>query len=207
MKKLNLVLLSTGLLCAAIHPAFAADSDLSSKNFIVRGRAIVVAPQESSTTNLGGDINADNSFMPEIDASYFFTKNVAAELIAATTKHDLKYAHTADVGSVWVLPPTVTLQYHFTPERKFSPYVGAGLNYSFFYGENTDPGFNDLDVQGGIGYAMQTGFDYWLDDNWGLNLDVKKLFLNVDAKVNGGAVRGDIDLDPWIFGAGVSYRF
>lgn len=85
--------------------------------------------------------------------------------------------------------------------------MGAGLNYSILYGEDAKNGFNDLHVDNGFGYAVQAGFDYWVSENWGVNLDVKKIWLNVDAKSNGGAVRADIDLDPWLIGAGVSFRF
>ena len=105
------------------------------------------------------------------------------------------------------MPPTLTLQYHFTPHSKFSPYIGAGVNYSLFYGEDAKSGFTDLEIDGGWGVAAQAGFDYWMNDNWGLNLDVKKLWLNVDASLNNGAVKADVDLDPWIIGTGVSYRF
>ena len=104
-------------------------------------------------------------------------------------------------------PPTLTMQYHFTPDSSFSPYLGAGLNYSMFYNENAATGFSNLDVKGGVGYALQAGADYWINENWGLNLDVKKIYLNIDAKLNDGAVRADVDLDPWVVGAGVSYRF
>ncbi len=89
----------------------------------------------------------------------------------------------------------------------FSPYVGAGINYSYFYGEESGAGFTDLDVEGGVGVALQVGSDIWINENWGLNFDVKKLFLNVDGTLNNGGVRADIDLDPWIVGAGVSFRF
>lgn len=59
-----------------------------------------------------------------------------------------------------------------------------------------------------VGYALQAGFDYKLDDRWSLNFDVKKLFLNTDVIVNGGAINAkDVQIDPWIFGLGVGYRF
>lgn len=99
------------------------------------------------------------------------------------------------------------MQYHFTPKQAFSPYVGAGLNYSLFYGEKAGTGFSDLNIDPSVGVAAQAGFDYWMNDHWGLNMDVKKLWLNVDASLNNGAVKADVDLDPWIVGAGVSYRF
>lgn len=110
----------------------------------------------------------------------------------------------------WILPPTLTLQYHFAPDNKFSPYVGAGINYSMFYGEDDDSGFQGLDVHGGFGYALQAGADYWINDRWGINLDIKyiNLEVDVDSSLNGTALRADnVDLDPVIIGAGVSYRF
>lgn len=209
MKKMLALLAVTTALGAVAMNAQAADlnSDIWAKErFRVRGRMIGVMPEESSNVNIGGHLDIGNAYVPEVDVSYFFSKNIAVELIAATSNHSIKYSGS-EVGDAWILPPTATLQYHITPEKKFSPYVGAGLNYSFFYGEDSAAGFSNLKVDNGFGYALQAGFDYWLDDHWGLNFDVKKLFLNVDATVNNGAVRADIDLDPWIVGAGVSYRF
>lgn len=210
MKKL---LFTTALITAACNFAAAAQAQeshdfLAKDRFQVRLRAINVVPDESSSVNIGGDVHASNQIAPELDLTYFITDNIAAELIAATTKHDLKYTGDVKLGSTWVLPPTLTMQYHFTPKSKFSPYLGAGVNYSLFYAEDAKgPGFTDLKVDGGFGVAAQAGFDYWVNDNWGVNVDVKKLWLNVDASLNKGAVKADVDLDPWIIGTGVSYRF
>lgn len=177
------------------------------ERFELRARAINVRPDVDSSVNIGGTVDATNSTVPEFDVSYYFTPSISAELIAATSQHKLTHSSGAKLGTVWALPPTLTLQYHPMPHSNFNPYVGAGLNYAFFYGENTGPAFTDLNVGNGLGYAVQVGFDYWLNNNWGVNLDVKKLFLNVDATLNNGAIRADVDLDPWIIGAGVSYRF
>lgn len=202
----NKLLLSTILMGITMTPSLSnAQSEKSP--WQVRGRIINVMPQESSTVNIGGEAKVSDRLAPEVDISYFINDNVAFELIAATTKHNLKHSSGAALGSTYVLPPTLTAQYHFTPDKQFSPYVGAGLNYSMFYKEDTAAGFSDLEVEGGIGYALQAGFDYWVDDHWGANLDVKKLFLNIDTKLNNGGVTADVDLDPLIVGAGVSYRF
>lgn len=207
-KKSSALLLSTLLCAASFTPALADKGDTWAKErFQVRVRAIDVVPDESSSVNIGGHVNVSNKATPEFDVSYYFTDNISAELIAATSKHHLTHSGGADLGSVWVLPPTVTLQYHFAPDKAFSPYLGAGLNYSIFYHEERGSAFTDLKVGNGVGYALQAGADYWLDKNWGLNLDVKKIFLNVDATLNHGAVRADVDLDPWVIGTGISYRF
>ena len=203
-------LLTSAALVAFSTPGLAkdlGDSYLSKERFQIRVRAIAVAPDDSSSVNIGGDTDVSTEYVPEVDLTYFITENIAAELIAATAKHNIEYTGNVDLGDAWILPPTLTLQYHFTPDNKFSPYLGAGVNYSYFYGEDSAAGFTDLDVEGGFGVALQAGADYWLNDNWGLNFDVKKLYLNIDGKLNNGAVRADIDLDPWIIGGGVSYRF
>lgn len=176
-------------------------------NWQLRLRAIDVSPDESSSTSNSGIIHADSAVVPELDISYFFTDNVSAELILATSKHDMsETSPNINLGSVWVLPPTLTMQYHFNNETNFVPYVGAGINYTIFY--NDDPGaVNTIKYRNSLGYAFQTGVDYKLDQHWMLNLDVKKIMLNTDAKVNGGAVTADVDLDPWVIGFGVGYRF
>lgn len=180
---------------------------LAKERFQVRLRAVGVVPQEDSTVNIGGEVQVGNALVPEVDLTYFLTNHVAAELIAATAQHKLSHTGGSDLGTTWILPPTLTLQYHFTPDKTFSPYIGAGLNYSIFYAEDAAVGFTDLKVDNGVGYALQAGADYWLNDHWGLNFDVKKIFLNMDASLSNGAVQADIDLDPWLIGAGVSYRF
>ena len=178
----------------------------------LRGRLITIhADGDGKETVTGSKTDVEHSYVPEFDVTFFFTKNIAAELIAATANHTIR-AGTNTLGDAWILPPTLTLQYHFQPDSKFSPYVGAGLNYSMFFNEddNSADGFNNLEVDGGFGYAVQAGFDYWLSDHWGFNADVKYINLDVDVTVNSGATAlsaPNVDLDPWIFGVGTSYRF
>ena len=211
MKTLSKFILTTSIcaLTAVSMPAQAKDlgDAFSKERFQIRLRVIGVAPDDDSSVNIGGKTDVSTETVPEIDFTYFFTENIAAELIAATAKHEISHSAAGDLGDAWILPPTLTLQYHFMPNKQFSPYVGAGINYSYFYGEDEAAGFTDLEVDGGFGTALQVGADYWINDNWGLNVDVKKLYLNIDGKLNNGAVRADIDLDPWIIGAGAAYRF
>jgi len=212
LKKLSLLaMLVSSASIAATAPALADLGDTWSKErFQVRVRGIgILADGDGIVNGTALETDVDDAYVPEVDLTYFFTENIAAELIAATAEHSVE-AGTNDLGDTWILPPTLTLQYHFMPDNAFSPYVGAGINYSMFYGEDDGTGFNDLDVDGGFGYALQAGFDYWMNDNWGLNLDVKYVDLEVDVDVNLGATplsADDVDLDPWIVGAGVSYKF
>lgn len=178
---------------------------------LVRARAIYISPDESSTiTPIGGKADISNETVPELDFTYFFTDNIAAELILGTAKHHAKAKGTAagtfDAGSAWVLPPTLTLQYHFTSFNSFKPYVGAGINYTMYLSEDggSQP---EMEMDDAFGIALQAGVDVPLDARWSMNFDVKKIYVDADAEWNGGAVTADIDLDPWIVGFGVGYRF
>lgn len=209
-----------GAILAAISMGYAADGAYAGEGaranegpWLIRGRAIWVEPDEdASISAIGGDADIDASVMPELDISYFFTENIAAELILAVSPHDVAAVGTAignvDLGDVWLLPPTLLLQYHFTPHAQFRPYVGAGINYTVFFDASAPGGtVTSIDYDNSVGWALQAGVDYDLGGGWLLNGDVKKLFLNTDVSINGGAIAADVDIDPWIVGAGFGYRF
>ena len=184
--------------------------------WMIRGRALFVMPQEDASLRLGGapvlggKVDISNSVVPELDITYFFTKNIAAELILGVTPHNVKGAGSlagARIGSAWLLPPTLMLQYHFTDLGAFKPYLGVGVNYTVFFNEKAKGGFTDFDLKDSFGFALQAGFDYMIDEHWGFNFDVKKIFLEPKVKVNNGLVAGKVKIDPWLIGAGVTYRF
>ena len=183
-------------------------------DFMVRFRALGVIPADNADIDpIGGDTELSNTATPEIDISYFITDNIALELIAATTHHNVKAKNTdldeVDLGDTWLLPPTLLLQYHFLSKGTISPYVGAGVNYSIFYAvDNPNKGpVTDVDYENSFGWALQAGVDVRVADNWYVNADVKRLFLDTDVNINHGAIKADVDIDPWIFGMGIGYKF
>jgi len=194
------------------------DSDNSNdfSKWQVRLRGIIVAPDESATIEaVGGTVDISTAFVPELDFTYFFTENWAAELILATTKHDVEAISTAvgtiDLGDVWLLPPTLTVQYHFTGGA-LKPYLGTGINYTIFYGEDEGSVADAIDYENSVGFALQGGLDYDLNDQWFLNVDVKKIFLQTDVTVNAttaleATVGADVDINPLVIGFGFGYRF
>jgi len=197
-----LAALAATLLVPQIASAAAGD-------VLVRVRGVGVLPDESaSVTPLGGSVKIDNYYVPEVDFSYFFTDNISAELIAATTKH--KATATAGggipLGSVWLLPPTLLAQYHFTPEKFISPYIGAGINYTLFYGTSNPPGLS-VHYSQAVGPAVQFGIDAKLSPHWVFNVDVKKIWMETDVSINAGAIKAKVNIDPWLVGTGIGYRF
>ena len=198
------------LLAGAASAADVATADGLSP-WMFRLRSIYVMPDEQAHLTVPGNVDIGDAVVPELDISYFFTENIAAELILGTTNHDVD-GHSGgltglNLGDVWLLPPTLTAQYHFNLTDSIKPYVGAGVNYTIFYGEDAGQ-FADIHYKNSFGWALQAGVDIATGDNWGINLDVKKLFLDTKVKVNNGAVTsGKVEIDPWIFGAGVYYRY
>ncbi|MEZ7889137.1 MAG: OmpW family outer membrane protein, partial [Cloacibacterium sp.] len=191
---------------------------LSAQNWQVRLRGVAVQPNEKSEVSaIGGDVNISNSFIPELDFTYFFNKNFAAELILGTTKHDVVDEKSAlgdvDLGSVWLLPPTLTLQYHFYPTKTLKPYLGAGLNYTIFYSVDEGSVVKGLDYDNAVGFALQGGLDYMLNDKYFLNFDIKKLFLKTDVNVDatnlasGLKIPAEVNIDPLLIGFGVGMKF
>jgi outer membrane protein len=189
------------------------------KRWQVRLRAVGVAPEESATIGIiGGDVAISNALIPELDFTYFFTENFAAELILGTAKHDVQAINTAagdvNLGSVWLLPPTLTAQYHFyTSDKKvFKPYIGAGVNYTLFYNVKSGD-VADVSYDNALGYAAQLGFDLMVDDTFFINVDVKRLFLSTDVSVDasnlapGLIIPAEVDINPWLVGVGVGMKF
>lgn len=174
----------------------------------VRVRAVHLDPADKSTP-VGGvgasdRITVSNKTIPEVDISYFFTPNIAAELILTYPQKHSVYLDGTRIGSFKHLPPTLTVQYHFTPNAQISPYVGAGLNYTRISSVSLA---NNLDLENNsFGFALQAGVDFKIDKNWSINLDIKKVQIRSDVTAGGAAV-SRVKVDPLLVGVGVGYRF
>jgi len=197
--------------CAIAAPAFAdnaVDTGLAG-HYQVRLRGLGVLPDPKATilvggANIGGKTNISDSAVPEVDGTYFVTDHIGVEVIAATTKHTVSNTVAGRVASVWLLPPTVTAQWHFDPTGPFRPYVGAGINYTFFYSANS--ALAGIRFKDNVGWALQAGADVPFGDGGKFfNFDVKKLFLPTTVTATG--VSAHARLDPWIIGGGVGIRF
>lgn len=234
MKKSLLVLALAAMFSPMVAQAEAGD-------WVVRARAVNISPNESSSlgstanrASLGtimtpsADLSVDNNWIPELDISYYFTKNIAAELILATgSKHDVSIkgdlvgtVGNQDLGSVDALPPTLTLQWHFNPDQTFDPYIGAGFNYTNFLDkklkfESGARRGNSIKLDSDSwGYALQAGLDVNLKDGWLLNADVKYVTIDTEVKARLGAGNtgawekiDSLDINPWVFGLGIGKKF
>jgi outer membrane protein len=207
-EKMNKKMLAAAL-CAAIVSGSAMAQASGEGPLMIRLRGVQIDTANKSDP-VGGSgasdrIHVSKKTIPDLDISYFFTRNIAAELVLTyPQRHDV----TLDgdkIGTFKHLPPTLTVQYHFLPDAVIRPYVGAGVNLTLI---------SDVDLLGGagslehysVGFAAQAGLDVKLDRNWYVNVDVKKVQIRSDVKVGGDKV-SEVKIDPWLFGIGVGYRF
>jgi outer membrane protein len=173
--------------------------------WMVRFRATNLDMANKTTATVATlGVNVNDKTIPEVDVTYFFNKNVAAELVLTVPQKQTVYAGTTALGTFKHLPPTLLAQYHFTNFNGFKPYVGAGINYTNISSVNI-PGYS-LDGHS-WGGALQAGVDIPLDKNWSLNFDVKKIYIKTDVYTSAGANAGTLKLDPIAASVGIGYRF
>lgn len=172
--------------------------------WMVRARAVHLNSANTDGTGLGLSVN--NKWMPEVDVSYFFDKNVAVELVLSVPqKHTLHSSVLGtDIGTLKHLPPTLLAQYHFNANG-FKPYIGAGVNYTRFSGVDILGGGATID-KNSWGPALQVGVDIPLTGNMYLNLDLKKVYIRTDVSVGNTNV-GTFKVDPLLAGIGLGWRF
>lgn len=182
---------------------------------LLNSRLTIVAPDAGdpittltgASTGLRAEVS--DEIMPSLGLTYFLTDNLAVEVIATSTKHTIRAkggATNVKIQEAWVLPPVVSAQYHFMPDRQVSPYVGAGVNYMLFYSEKDFSGFG-LKVDDGFGYALEAGVDVAIRDQWSVNVDVKKVFFDTTATDRFNGVKSKVKLDPWVVSGGLGYKF
>lgn len=192
---------------AALLPAAASAAGDDTGTFLVRARAVYL--QSANKDSSGLDLSINDKTLPELDLSYFFTPNVATELVLTYPQRQTLSAGGTAIGSLKHLPPTLTLQYHFTglPVR---PYVGAGINWTHFsdvsFDAATQAALQPSIKKDSFGAAAQVGLDVPLGQGWILNADLKYVQIKTDVR-SAGAKVGTFKVDPWLFGLGVGYRF
>lgn len=206
---LSIAFLGLGLACTA---QAAVDQP-----WMVRVRAVNMdmANQSDSIPALGvtakDTIEVSDKTIPELDVSYFFTPNWAAELVLTyPQKQDVTLVNNGTrtaLGTFKHLPPVLSLQYHFKPGAKFQPYAGLGVNYTKISSVKLAAGAQPLELEGhSTGFAFNLGADYHLQNNLYLNVDIKKVQLRSDVLANGTVV-SKAKLDPVLVGVGIGWRF
>lgn len=182
-----------------------AAAEATAGEWLVRAGPYLVSPKSDNSDV----VDVDDGVSLGFNFTYRFTPNWALEVLAATPfGHDIKLKDGTEVGETKHLPPTISIQYHWMADGRFRPYVGAGVNYTLFFDEETSGPLagSDLSLDESFGLAFQWGADFDLNDDWFLNLDVRYIDIESDAELDGDALT-TVEIDPWVFGAEIGYRF
>ena len=172
--------------------------------------AHVVSPKSDNGSLAGGAFDADvgNNWRPTFTGEYFFRDNWGIEVLASLPfQHDIEL-NGVKAGSTKHLPPTVSLQYHFAGSEKVKPFIGAGVNYTLFFSQDTTGPLAgaDLDLDNSFGLALHGGLDFAVGTNKFVRLDARWIDIDTDVKVNGASV-GTVNIDPMVYGAAFVWKF
>jgi len=197
-------LIIAGIALCLLTPLAQAQKAFEKGDWIVRAGVSVVDP-DSKGLDLGGGtyVSADSATSLTVNGEYLFADSWGVELLAAYPfEHDIE-VDGSKVGSTKQLPPTLNVKWH-PSIGMIAPYIGVGVNWTIFFSEESVLG--DLSLDDSFGIGGQIGFDWVFANNWLLNADVRYIQIETDAKVDGSDV-GSVDINPWVYGVHVGYKF
>ena len=227
-------LFATSLLALAIAaPSVQAHQ---AGDIIVRAGAITVQTKENTSGvkgdrgtlntlgDIGGKASISNDTQLGLNFAYMLTDHWGVELLAATPfSHDVSISGTAvsgvadgKLGSFKHLPPTLSAVYYpLDSKSAFQPYVGAGINYTWFFDESVSSdakarGFDGMKIKNSWGWAAQVGADYMLTDKLMLNAQIRYIDIDTTAYASRstlGRAKVDVDVEPLVYMVGLGYKF
>jgi len=205
MKTLAALTLSTALMALAA-PAMAQ----SRGDWTVGFGLGYLDPKSDNGTLDGLNAEIDASTRPIFTAEYFIRDNLGVELLAATPfSHEITLGTSAIPGGVSAgtarqLPPTLSLNYHFPTNSAWKPYLGAGVNYTTFFDEQSSLG--NLKVDDSVGFSVQAGVDYMISDKGAMRLNLRWFDIDSDVTLDGIYI-GKAEIDPILIGVSYVHRF
>ena len=218
MKKWQ-TLAAAGCLAFSATPAMALDQGDMLLRF---GPTWVMPNDDSGAVSLNGGpiagsgVSVDDGVALGISFTYMLNQNLGVEVLAATPfEHDVKgtgsLSSLGTIAEVSHLPPTVSLQYHFSGFDQVRPYVGAGINYTTFFDEKGKGAFagTDVSLDDSWGWALQAGVDFDVTERWFVGGSLYYMAIDTTATIRGGAdtYKVDVDIDPWVLMVGGGLRF
>lgn len=198
--------------------ATAIAAPLHSGDWLVRVGVSNVSPNESASNPRGGlpagsDVNVGSSTRPSFTVAYMLSDNLDLELLASWPfKHDISgsgaLSGTGKIGDAKQLPPTLSVDWHFMPGSRIRPYVGLGVNYTYFFSENASGPLagTSLSLDNSWGAAAQAGLDVDFYSNWYFNANIRYIRISTTATYSNG-YKLDVDINPWVYTVGVGTRF
>lgn len=153
-------------------------------------------------------VEVESNIRPTITGEYFIADNLGIEVLASLPfQHDITIDGLGTVGETKHLPPTVSLQYHFG-QGKVKPFVGAGVNYTKFFSEETSGALagTDLELDASWGLAAHAGVDFKVGEKGAIRVDARWIDIDTDVSVDGQDL-GTVNIDPLVYGVAYVFSF
>lgn len=190
-----------------------------SRSFDLTGSVVWADPSGDGTfddLSDPADIDFDGSTGWGVDADIFFGDRLSLDIGASMTPLESNITRRRAVGAtggdIDMIPITGILRWHLLPNAMIDPYIGGGAAYVLLEdGDDGIEGFDQLDFDDDVGFAVNAGVGIRLGERFGLNVDAKYVPLetNATAVVVGGGETADgrVEISPIIVSAGLSLRF
>lgn len=210
MNRSKLVVL-IGALCAVVFAFSMVSTAMAAEDFKrwSVGTQIMYLDTNLDSEGIASTLEAEDTMTGGLMVEYFFTPNLSAELVAAIAHADLEVLDGVIDGSTWILPPSLYVKYHPMPQWKISPYVGAGVNWMYFWDETLNLGAADLDldIDNSFGWNAKVGADIKITENLYANVDIMYLNNDTELDISGVERNADLDIEVWSYNVGLKYRF
>ena len=168
-------------------------------------------PKSDNGQLAGADATVNDDWSLTGSAAYAFNDNWSVELWSglANFEHEVSLAGLGTVASVEHRPTTLSVNYHFAPDSAVRPFIGLGYGWVNVSGERTQGALAGLGIDGSNanGIAFGAGLDWFVNDNFFLRADVRRLSFETDVTVETLGNVGTAEVDPIVYGISAGLRF
>lgn len=209
--KLLKTLLASAVAVSAM-PALAYEAG----DILIKAGVVSVMPKDNnadaSAVVPDTDLDVSSDTQLGLTAVYMVTPKVGIEVLAATPfEHEVEAdggaLDGATIATTKHLPPTVSAQFYpMDAASKLQPYVGLGINHTFFFDEEDDADIGTGSLKPSWGLSYSAGVDYMVNEQWLVNAAVWKM--DIDTEIRGGAADGlEVEIDPLVVMIGAGMKF
>ena len=200
----------TSLLALVLAGAFASTA-AGAQDFTATLGLHNTDPKSGNGTLAGGDASVNDDWSVTGSFAYGFNDNLSVEVWSglANFEHEVSIDGLGTVASVKHRPTTLSLNYQFMPESSFRPFAGIGYGWVSVSGERSLGALSGLGISGSNadGISLTLGADYYVNDNFFLRADVRKLDFDTEVTVETLGNVGTAQVDPLVYGISAGFRF